>query len=116
VLLGYAKKIGSTLLTAYPDRILNIHSAPLPRFGGQGMVQPISQAHVLAAGVRCSGPTIHLVDAEYDHGQILAHWPVPIRPDDTPESLNLRCNLAGMPLYVRAIGDFVHRLDHPDEY
>ena len=116
ILLGYAKKIGPAFLDAYPDRMLNMHSAPLPRFGGQGMVQPISQANVLAAGVSFSGPTIHLVDAEYDHGQILAHWPVPIRPDDTPESLNTRCNSAGKPLYARAINDFVHRLDHPDEY
>jgi phosphoribosylglycinamide formyltransferase-1 len=80
------------------------------------MIQPISQAHVLAAGVNFSGPTIHLVDAEYDHGQILAHWPIRIRPDDTPESLNMRCNLAGMPLYVQAIKDFVRRLDRPDEF
>ncbi|BCJ39458.1 phosphoribosylglycinamide formyltransferase [Actinoplanes ianthinogenes] len=116
ILLGYGRKVGSTLLDAYPDRILNLHSAPLPRFGGQGMVQPVSQAHVLAAGVRFSGPTIHLVDADYDTGQILAHWPVRIRPDDTPESLNARCNLAAMPLYVRTIQDFVHRLDFPDEY
>ncbi|WP_433306377.1 phosphoribosylglycinamide formyltransferase [Actinoplanes sp. CA-030573] len=116
ILLGYGKKIGPALLDAYPYGILNIHSAPLPQFGGKGMVQPVSQAHVLASGLRYSGPTIHLVDAEYDHGQILAHWPVPIRPGDTPESLNMRCNLAGMPLYVQAIRDFVHRFDHPDEY
>ena len=116
ILLGYGKKVGPALLDAYPDAILNVHAAPLPRFGGKGMVQPHAQAHVLAAGVRCSGPTIHLVDAEYDHGQILAHWPVRIRPGDTPESLNDRCNNAAMPLYVRAIRDFVHRLDHPDEF
>jgi phosphoribosylglycinamide formyltransferase-1 len=116
ILIGYARKIGPILLDAYPDRILNIHSAPLPRFGGQGMIQPYSQSRVIAAGVRFSGPTIHLVDAEYDHGQILAHWPVPVRPDDTPESLTDRCNAAGRPLYARAIRDFVHRLDHPDEF
>lgn len=116
ILLGYGKKIGPTLLEAYPYSILNIHSAPLPRFGGKGMIQPYSQAQVLASGVSFSGPTIHLVDAEYDHGQILAHWPVRIRPDDTPESLTMRCNLAAMPLFVQVIRDFTHRLDHPDEY
>jgi phosphoribosylglycinamide formyltransferase-1 len=115
ILLGYGKKIGAVLLDAYPDSILNIHAAPLPRFGGPGMIQPHAQAHVLAAGVRFSGPTIHLVDAEYDHGQILAHWPVRVRPGDTPESLNDRCNTAAMPLYVQALKDFVYRLDHPEQ-
>lgn len=116
ILIGYALKIGPALLEAYPDRILNLHSAPLPRFGGPGMMGARTQAKVLEAGVRWSGPTVHLVDAEYDHGQILMHWPVPVRADDTPESLLARCGVAGRELYVRAIADFVHRLDHPDEY
>lgn len=96
--------------------ILNIHSGPLPRFGGVGMMQDRTQKAVLAAGVRYSGPTIHIVNEEYDHGQILAHWPIKIRPSDTPESLNARCNAVGQKLYVHVIRDFIHRLDHPQEY
>lgn len=116
VLIGYGLRVGPALLDAYPDRILNIHSGPLPRFGGPGMIGSRTQAKVLEAGVRYTGPTIHLVDAEYDHGQILAHWPIPVRPDDTPESLFERCGYAGIPLYINAIADFIHRLDHPVEF
>jgi phosphoribosylglycinamide formyltransferase 1 len=114
LLIGYLPKVGATLLETFPGRILNSHSGPLPRFGGKGMIQNRTQTAVLAAGVTYSGPTIHLVDAEYDHGQILGHWPVMIRPADTPESLNTRCNLAGRQLYVSVLRDYIYRLDRPE--
>jgi phosphoribosylglycinamide formyltransferase 1 len=113
-LVGYLPKVGHTLLTAFPARILNGHSGPLPRFGGKGMIYSRTQAAVLAAGARYSGPTIHIVDAEYDHGQVLGHWPVRVRPDDTPATLDARCLVAGRQLYVQVLADFVYRLDHPE--
>jgi len=116
LLMGYGKKVGTKLLAAFPNRILNAHSGPLPRFGGKGMMQERTQEAVLAAGITHSGPTIHMVDEEYDHGQILAHWPVKIRAEDTAAALNARCNLVGRELYVRAIQDFVYRLGHPNDF
>lgn len=63
-----------------------------------------------------SGPTIHIVDEEYDHGSTLGHWPVKVRPDDTAVSLNDRCNQAGKPLYVAVLRDYIYRLEHPDVF
>jgi len=90
VLAGYMRKIGPRLLAAYPRRILNIHPALLPKFGGQGMYGMHVHQAVLAAGERESGATIHLVDSEYDRGAILAQQSVPVQPGDTPESLQKR--------------------------
>jgi len=90
VLAGYMKRVGPRVLTAFPRRILNIHPALLPKFGGQGMYGMRVHQAVLAARERESGATIHLVDADYDHGPTLAQARVPVRPDDTPESLQAR--------------------------
>jgi phosphoribosylglycinamide formyltransferase-1 len=114
LLIGYERKVGTPLLKAYPDRIFNIHGGPLPRFGGKGMIHEQTQKAVVAAGVKYTGPTVHIVDEQYDHGQVLAHWPVKIRRDDTSESLNARCNLAGRRLYVAVLRDFLYRLEHPE--
>ena len=104
------------MLEAFPERILNFHPAPIPQFGGKGLGGIAAQVAVLQATAKYTGPTIHLVDEEYDHGQTLGHWPVRVCPDDTPESLNERCNLAGRKLYVEVINDFVYRLNHPKEF
>ena len=116
LLVGYIPKVSLILLNAFPARILNFHPGPLPRFGGKGMISTAIQRSILKEGVEYTGPTVHLVDEQYDHGQILAHWPLKVRPNDTPESLNERCNLAGRKLYVQVINDFVYRLDHPNEF
>ena len=89
-LAGYMKKLGAEVLTAYEGRILNIHPALLPKFGGQGMYGMRVHEAVLAAGERESGATVHLVDEEYDHGQILAQEKVPVKAGDTPETLQKR--------------------------
>lgn len=90
VLAGYMKMIGPAVLTAYRDRIINIHPALLPKFGGQGMYGRRVHEAVLAAGETESGVTIHLVDEHYDHGRILAQTRVPVFPDDSIESLAAR--------------------------
>ena len=71
----------------YLGRVLNIHPALLPRFGGRGFYGERVHAAVLAAGESESGCTVHLVDNEYDHGPIIAQRRVPIHLDDTPASL-----------------------------
>ena len=86
-LAGYMKKLGAEVLAAYEGRILNIHPALLPKFGGQGMYGMRVHEAVLAAGERESGATVHLVDEEYDHGRVLAQEKVPVKAEDTPETL-----------------------------
>ncbi|MDP2959004.1 MAG: phosphoribosylglycinamide formyltransferase [Longimicrobiales bacterium] len=89
-LAGYLKLVPSPVIAAYPRRILNIHPALLPSFGGKGMWGMHVHRAVIASGMRLSGPTVHLVDEEYDRGAILAQWPVPVLPGDTPEALAAR--------------------------
>lgn len=90
ILAGYMKKIGSSLLETYAGRILNIHPALLPKFGGKGMYGMRVHEAVVAAGETESGPTVHLVDDKYDHGTILGQMKVPVLPEDTPETLQRR--------------------------
>ena len=89
-LAGYMKKLGPRTIEAFPGRILNIHPGPLPRFGGKGMYGLHVHEAVLAAGVPYSGPTLHWVDGSYDTGPIVAHAPVPVLSEDTPETLAAR--------------------------
>ena len=89
-LAGYMKKIGPALLGRFTGRIVNIHPALLPRFGGPGMYGIQTHRAVIDAGVHESGPTVHLVDDKYDHGAILDRRTVPVLPDDTPETLQKR--------------------------
>lgn len=90
VLAGYLKKVPDAVVAAYQGRMLNVHPALLPAFGGAGMYGRRVHEAVLASGARISGVTVHLVDEQYDHGRILAQWPVPVRPGDTPEALAAR--------------------------
>jgi formyltetrahydrofolate-dependent phosphoribosylglycinamide formyltransferase len=87
----------------YEGRVLNIHPALLPRFGGKGFYGHHVHAAVLAASVSESGCTVHLVDNEYDHGPIVAQSRVPVRPDDTPDTLAERVGVAERELYPRVI-------------
>jgi len=90
VLAGYMKKLGPKTLSHFRGRILNIHPALLPKFGGEGMYGIHVHEAVIAAGEKESGVTVHFVDEQYDTGAILAQTRVPVRPDDTPETLATR--------------------------
>jgi phosphoribosylglycinamide formyltransferase-1 len=116
LLVGYQRLVRRPLLEAFAWRILNQHPAPIPAFGGQGMGGVVVQEAVLAAGVTHSGPVIHIVDAEYDHGPIIAYWPVKVRPDDTAAALEARCNEAGRELWVRTLCSVVEWLDYPSDF
>lgn len=87
VLAGYIKLIPAEVVRAWSGRIVNIHPALLPKYGGPGMYGIRVHRAVLAAGETVSGATVHLVDEEYDRGDILAQARVPVEPDDTPEQL-----------------------------
>ena len=90
LLLGYMKLLGPKTTAAFRGRILNTHPALLPRFGGQGMYGARVHGAVLAAGETETGVTVHLVDEEYDHGEIVAQCRVGVEPGDTVESLSAR--------------------------
>ncbi|NVB42022.1 phosphoribosylglycinamide formyltransferase [Pseudenhygromyxa sp. WMMC2535] len=105
VLAGWLALVSPRILEAFPDRVVNIHPGPLPRFGGKGMYGLHVHRAVLEAGVEQSGPTVHLVDPRYDEGPVLAHIPVPVAEGDTPESLQQRVLRAEHALYWRVIRD-----------
>lgn len=90
LLAGYLRLIPPEVVRAFSRRILNIHPALLPSFGGKGMWGHRVHEAVLASGATLSGPTVHFVDEEYDTGAIFAQWPVPVFPGDTPDTLAAR--------------------------
>jgi formyltetrahydrofolate-dependent phosphoribosylglycinamide formyltransferase len=90
VLAGYLKRIPPMVIREYAGRIINVHPALLPAFGGEGMYGARVHEAVLASGTRESGVTVHLVDNEYDRGPIVAQWRVPVEQGDTVDSLAAR--------------------------
>src|SRR4026209_2248419 len=90
VLAGYLKRIPPKVIDEYAGRIVNIHPALLPAFGGEGMYGSRVHEAVLASGATETGVTVHLVDDDYDRGPILAQWRVPVDKSDTVESLAAR--------------------------
>jgi formyltetrahydrofolate-dependent phosphoribosylglycinamide formyltransferase len=90
VLAGYLKLVPSQVVSTYRGRIVNIHPALLPGFGGPGMYGRRVHEAVLASGADVSGATVHVVDEEYDRGAILAQARVPVLPGDTPDTLAAR--------------------------
>jgi len=87
ILAGYMKLIPSSLIRAFPDKILNIHPALLPKYGGKGMYGDHVHKAVIAQGEKRSGITIHLVNEKYDEGQILFQAECDVTEEDTPSSL-----------------------------
>ena len=90
ILAGYMKLLGPLTLAHYMGRILNIHPALLPKFGGKGLYGRLVHEAVLASGEPATGVTIHLVDENYDRGPIIAQSEVPVLDGDTPDSLAAR--------------------------
>jgi phosphoribosylglycinamide formyltransferase 1 len=87
VLAGYLKKIPLQVVRRYRNRIVNIHPALLPLFGGMGLYGHFVHEAVIASGMKVSGATVHLVDEEYDRGPIVMQKTVEITQDDTPDLL-----------------------------
>ena len=103
VLAGYMRLVPDAVVTVYSGRILNVHPALLPAFGGRGMYGTRVHAAVIAAGSRVSGATVHFVDERYDHGAIIAQWPVPVLSGDTPAALAARVLRVEHALYPPAV-------------
>jgi phosphoribosylglycinamide formyltransferase 1 len=103
VLAGYLQFVPADVTRRYAGRLLNVHPALLPDFGGAGMYGARVHRAVLAAGARTSGPSVHFVDDVYDHGPVIARWPVPVKPGDDEHSLAARVLRAEHLLYPRVV-------------
>lgn len=90
VLAGYLKLVPPSVVECYTGRMLNVHPALLPAFGGHGMYGLRVHQAVLDSGAKLSGATVHFVNAEFDRGAIAAQWPVPVLGSDTAQSLDAR--------------------------
>jgi phosphoribosylglycinamide formyltransferase 1 len=101
VLAGFMRVLKEPMLAAFPRRIINIHPSLLPKFPG---IESWKQA--LEAGEKITGCSVHYVDAGIDRGEIIAQRKVPVIPDDTPESLHARIQIAEHALYPAVIAQF----------
>jgi phosphoribosylglycinamide formyltransferase-1 len=90
LLAGWLKIIPEGFIASFEDRIVNVHPALLPAFGGKGYYGLRVHEAVLSYGAKVSGATVHFVSAEVDGGAIIAQSPVPVEDGDTPESLQQR--------------------------
>lgn len=107
-LCGYLEMVPPQVVQAYRHRIVNIHPALLPSFGGAGMYGKRVHEAAIAYGARITGATVHFVDEEYDQGPILAQQAVRIDPTDTPDTLAVRVQAAEKNLYLGALRLLVH--------
>ncbi len=104
VLAGFMRVLHAPMLKAFPRRIINIHPSLLPKFPG---LEAWKQA--LVAGEKVTGCTVHYVDEKIDHGKIIAQREVAILPEDTPESLHARIQIAERELFPAVIAEFCER-------
>ena len=102
-LAGYLRLVPSIVTRRFRGRIVNVHPALLPAFGGPGMYGQRAHRAVLESGSAISGATTHFVDDDYDRGPIIAQWPVPVAADDTPETLAARVLRVEHILYPRVV-------------
>jgi formyltetrahydrofolate-dependent phosphoribosylglycinamide formyltransferase len=110
VLAGYVKLVPRAAVVQFRNRMINIHPALLPDFGGAGMYGHHVHAAVLASGARESGATIHFVDEVFDRGPIIAQQRVPVEPGDTPETLGARVLAVEHELLPRVVLDLARKL------
>ena len=113
VLAGFLRLVPPGILRKYPDRILNIHPALLPAFGGKGMYGMHVHRAVIASGARESGVSIHLVNERYDEGRILFQARVDIAPDDSPESLAEKVHVLEYAHYPRVVEQYIQGISSP---
>ena len=111
-LAGYMKRVPARVIERYRNRILNIHPALLPAFGGPGMYGIHVHEAVLAAGVKASGATVHIVDEEYDKGPIVMQKTVEVLSGDTPETLAARVLPVEHEIYPKALAAFASNRVH----
>ncbi len=110
VLAGYLKLVPAPVVARFRGRMINIHPALLPDFGGPGMYGRRVHEAVLASGARESGATVHFVDEAFDRGAIVAQERVPVEPGDTPEKLAARVLAAEHRLLPRVVLELARKM------
>lgn len=107
VLAGFMNKIADPLLQAFPDKIINIHPALLPKFGGKGMFGMHVHEAVVAAGEKQSGITIHYINENYDEGASIFQATCPVLPSDTPEDVATKVHALEYAHYPQVIEELL---------
>ena len=107
VLAGFLVRVPDLLLHAYPNKIINIHPALLPKYGGKGMYGDRVHEAVVAAGEKETGITIHYINEHYDEGSIIFQATCPVLPDDSPESVANKVHVLEYDHFPLVIEDLV---------
>lgn len=107
ILAGYLLKIPATLINEYPNKIINIHPALLPKFGGKGMYGHHVHEAVVASGEKESGITIHLVNEIYDNGRILFRALCPVLSSDTPDDVAAKIHELEQAHFPAVVEDYI---------
>jgi len=115
VLAGYLRLVPAPVVARFARRMINIHPALLPAFGGPGMYGRRVHEAVLASGASESGATVHFVDEHYDRGPVIAQRTVPVRKGDTPETLAARILAVEHELLSQVVLDLARRLQSEGE-
>ena len=110
LLAGYMLKLEPNIIKIFKERILNIHPALLPKFGGHGMYGHFVHEAVMKAGEKESGATVHVVDEEFDHGPVLLQRKVPVLPGDTAHALAERVLALEHKLYPEAVAAYIRKI------
>lgn len=108
VLAGFLWKVPENLIKSFPDKIINIHPALLPKYGGKGMYGMNVHKAVVEAKEKQSGISIHFVNEEYDKGQLIAQYVCPVAPSDTPEMVAHKIHQLEYEFFPKAIVDLLH--------
>lgn len=111
VLAGFMCLVSEPLLRAFPNRIVNIHPALLPKFGGKGMFGHHVHEAVVAAGEKESGITIHYINEQYDEGQIVFQASCPLIPEDTPDTVAAKVHALEYRYYPQVIEQIIGKID-----
>ena len=111
VLAGFLLRVPEALIEAYPGRIVNIHPALLPKYGGKGMYGDRVHRAVVEAGERESGITIHLIDEQYDRGTTVFQAKCPVLPGATPDDVARKVHALEYAHYPEVIGQLLADLD-----
>ena len=110
-LAGYLKKVPDTIVKEYKSKILNIHPALLPKFGGKGMYGHFVHEAVVKAKEKKTGPTVHYVDENYDTGSIILQKEVPVYETDSPEDVAKRVLVQEHIIFPQAIKKVIEKLN-----
>ena len=116
VLAGYMKKISNTVIDSFSGKIINIHPSLLPKYGGKGMFGSKVHEEVLKNKEFFSGVTVHLVNSDYDKGEILSQETIPISENETPESLAEKTRRVEHHLIIKTIKEIIEKKERLARY